>query len=327
MSVIFAAMTACVCAEEVSVAKKTEKPAAPELPAFAAEPTAWVTTMTEAAKLAGATKKPVLVHFYSTSCGPCAVMERDVFSDPEVLRICGEYYIMVKINLTEDKAAAGRYGIQGVPTDVILTHEGNLVAKSMGGKTKEKFNTFYRSVAQQMDYRPAGAAETDTFRLANSVEPPAAPQKPATVQPDILPLKPTGVQMAATKPAAQIMLDGYCCVTLVEHGKWLKGDLKFGVSHRGQIYLFGSQDFAGRFFENPDFYAVAAGGYDVVQLLDANQYVPGTREYGLRYDNVNFVFASETSREAFRKDPEKYMTPVRVELLRTAQAGKGETTH
>lgn len=314
---VFLAAAVCVHAQDVSGAKKPSNPESPALPAFSAEPSAsvWVTSMAEAARLAGETKKPVLVHFYSTACGPCVTMERDVFSDPEVLRICEEYYIMVKINLLEDKAAAGRYGIQGVPTDVILTHEGNLVAKSMGGKTKDKFNTFYRSVAQQMNYSPVMAetliAETETAETKT-----AAPE---------MPLKPTGVQLAAARPASQIMLDGYCCVTLVEHGKWLKGNPKFGVSHRGQIYLFGSQDFATRFFDNPDYYAVAAGGHDVVRLLDENEYVPGSREFGLRYDNVNFVFATEASREEFRRDPEKYTTPVRVEMMRTARAGKEET--
>ncbi len=394
-------------------AEKSGKPeaaalsAVPALPALAVDASPWLASVAAAAEKAAETKKPVLIHFYSTSCGPCVVMERDVFSDPEVLRACGEYYIMVKVNLLEDRTAAGRYGIQGVPTDVILSPEGNLVAKSMGGKTKDKFNTFFRSVATQMKYAPVGEMTANKVMLANTPGTQSAPAVPvsqgarsvtntdpaahanfqemaeplvdlAELQPteDIIPysapaaavagnvspphapaerfsaepehektetkvagkmyavppretvigaVAPQEKLLVAQKPAAQIMLEGYCCVTLVEQGKWLKGDPKFGVSHRGQIYLFGSQEYARRFFENPDHYAVAASGYDVVRLLDAREYIPGSREYGLRYDNVNFVFASEESREIFRNDPEKYTAPVRVEMFRTAHAESGGT--
>lgn len=305
----------------------------------------WITSMNEAISLAGKMKQPMLVHFYSPTCGPCMVMERDVFADRNVLTEVQKYYIPVKINIREEPASMRKYGIQSVPTDVIVSSDGKLIAKNIGGKNKDKFLSFTNSTAGRMRFavRPESescveaepvlsAPETVPGVLTASedhqeVNVPAVsaaeeslPEGFVLREEDPFPI-PVSAEPANTKKSSSlVMLDGYCAVTLVEQGKWLRGDPKYGVSHRGQIYLFVSDESAEKFFVNPDFYAVAGGGYDVVSLMDHREYEPGVREFGLRYDNVNFLFSSAETREIFSRNPEKYMVPFRIEILSTARA-------
>ena len=49
-------------------------------------------------------------------------------------------------------------------------------------------------------------------------------------------------------------LEGYCPVALVEQSKWVKGDPRWGVIHRGRTYLFSSVDAKQRFWSSPDRY-------------------------------------------------------------------------
>ncbi|MDO4550289.1 MAG: thioredoxin domain-containing protein [Planctomycetia bacterium] len=315
----------------------------------------WMTSLEEAAALAVKIKAPLFVHFYSPECGPCRDMERVVFSDAEVMCLQEKYYIMVKVNVLENREALKHFGIHAVPTDMIFSHEGRLVAKSVGGKSKEKYCSFWRSVACRMRYTPR--AENVAQALVNTHKP--AELKSAVrvstgdskTMSDVKMKKRESEEKISTEPhlppgfaageiqkdevqtyipevrgnmGSRVMLDGYCPVTLVESEKWLRGDPRYGVSHRGYVYLFGSEQLARKFFENPDYYAVAAGGYDVVRLMDQHRYEVGTREYGLRYDGVNFVFSCEESREIFRQDPEKYIAPIRLEHLRTAGTREGK---
>ena len=167
------------------------------------------------------------------------------------------------------------------------------------------------------NYAPAEASE-DRNR-------PAEPQAAETVIPAAKP-EPSENFAAKAKPVAEnavradgvnAVLEGFCAVTLVEEKAWFPGDPQFGVSHRGQIYFFASEEKAERFFANPDYYAVAAGGDDVVRLMDFQEHRAGSRTYGARYEDVNFMFSSAETREIFRQNPEKYFIPLRLEMLRT----------
>ena len=121
-----------------------------------------------------------------------------------------------------------------------------------------------------------------------------------------------------------LLLDGYCPVALVERREWVKGDVRYGVRHRGCLYLFESKASMDLFFVKPDYYALASEGMDVVTLTDSGEHKPGLREFGIRYDNMNFVFSTAENRETFRKNPENYVDEIRQNILETARARSAE---
>jgi thiol-disulfide isomerase/thioredoxin/YHS domain-containing protein len=103
-------------------------------------------------------------------------------------------------------------------------------------------------------------------------------------------------------------LEGYCPVTLVEQGRWVRGDRRYGVIHHGRTYLFTGQQEADRFFQNPDRYAPVLSGNDVVVFVDQGQTVPGRRAHGAVFGDRVYLFSSEASYEKFAQNTHRYLS-------------------
>lgn len=131
----------------------------------------------------------------------------------------------------------------------------------------------------------------------------------------------TSSSAAASPPAAALALNGYCSVTLIEQEKWVKGDSRWGVRHRGQIYLFVGPEEQQRFLANYDTYAPALSGFDCVRYAEQGELAEGKREHGIFYGDQIFLFADETALNKFCKAPSRYLSLVEKERAR--QAGRG----
>jgi YHS domain-containing protein/thioredoxin-like negative regulator of GroEL len=83
----------------------------------------------DAAKIeASQTGKLVLLHFYTSTCGPCKMLDQNVFSQAQIGDEIERNYVPVKVNAELAPALAASYNIERVPTEIVLNAQGNVIA-------------------------------------------------------------------------------------------------------------------------------------------------------------------------------------------------------
>jgi len=103
----------------------------------------------DAAKIEAAqTNKLVLLHFWSSSCGPCKRLDKEVFSQPQVGQLIEQYFVPVKVSADVSPALASSLNIDRVPTDVVLSPQGGVVAKLSCPATPSGYTTQLLNLAQ-----------------------------------------------------------------------------------------------------------------------------------------------------------------------------------
>lgn len=89
---------------------------------------------------AKAEKKLIFVDVYTTWCGPCKMLDRQVFSDQETGRRINAFFISYKADAeAQGRALAVKYGVKAFPTGLFLDAEGNLVHSFVGFKPIPEF--------------------------------------------------------------------------------------------------------------------------------------------------------------------------------------------
>ncbi|MFM7041175.1 MAG: hypothetical protein ACKO35_03140, partial [Planctomycetaceae bacterium] len=164
------------------------------------------------------------------------------------------------------------------------------------------------------------AALQKPFSIFKRSTPPA---EATPTMPPALPQPAPGTQAAAPVPAGAVEapdvhgsmplgLEGYCPVTLVDHGTWAEGRVQWGVRHRGRTYLFAGAEQQQTFLANPDRYAPALSGDDPVLAMESGARTPGQRRYGVTYQSRMYLFATPETRATFAADPTRYSASVLV---------------
>jgi thiol:disulfide interchange protein DsbD len=73
--------------------------------------------------------KPVIIDFYATWCTPCRELDDITFHHPEVVKLAGRDFVMIKVDLTQKgnpvhQRLLSHYAVKGVPTVVFLDRQG-----------------------------------------------------------------------------------------------------------------------------------------------------------------------------------------------------------
>lgn len=165
----------------------------------------------------------------------------------------------------------------------------------------------------------AGSAQTAPTPSASVVNPPAMSAAQigaiaAAASPTITPPKPPVPQMPAGAPP--LAFDGCCPVTLKTLKRWTIGDAQFGAIHRGRTYIFAGAAQRDQFLADPDAYSPVFAGLDPVLLLEKQQSVAGTRQYGFEYGGSFYLFSGKESMDKFAASPHSYAAGVRQAMSR-----------
>ncbi|MCH7526319.1 MAG: thioredoxin family protein [Planctomycetes bacterium] len=87
----------------------------------------------------------VLLEFTATGCRYCSQMAREVLARPDVERELTRFF-PVRVNWRNEQALADRYGVEAVPTFVVLNDTGQPVGKLVGYQPAEEFKAFLQRV-------------------------------------------------------------------------------------------------------------------------------------------------------------------------------------
>lgn len=101
-------------------------------------------TLAQAMKKVKSNKKGpqmIFLDCYTSWCGPCKMMARDVFTLPEVGEYFNSTFVNIKIDMEkgEGPELAKKYKVTGYPTFLILDGDGKEIARVVGGNYPKPF--------------------------------------------------------------------------------------------------------------------------------------------------------------------------------------------
>jgi len=108
-----------------------------------------------AEQMARAAHKPILYEFGAEWCGPCHVMEEEVFRDAELAKMINDKFVPVKLvdtrretgkNLPEVATLESRFGVRAFPTVVVVLQAEGAPRTMVGYPGKAEFETFLRGI-------------------------------------------------------------------------------------------------------------------------------------------------------------------------------------
>ncbi len=98
---------------------------------LAADSVSWSPNYERGLEEARNTNKPVLLVFSAQWCGPCKVMEQEVWTDSQVLPLLKKF-VCLDIDIDRETGVAGRYQVTTIPRMLILDPSANILSDRLG---------------------------------------------------------------------------------------------------------------------------------------------------------------------------------------------------
>ena len=76
--------------------------------------------------------KRVFVHFWAEWCAACKTMEKNTFSDPDVIAALNEDFIAVKVNADREVTTASMYRVRALPDNWFIAADGEIIGNRPG---------------------------------------------------------------------------------------------------------------------------------------------------------------------------------------------------
>ncbi|PWJ59860.1 thioredoxin-like protein [Dyadobacter jejuensis] len=128
-------LCACMISFSVLAEKKTDKDGTETENGIVFEKGDWASIL----KKAKASKKIIFFDAYTTWCGPCKLLQKNVFTRKDVAEVFNKDFINVKFDMEsgEGLMLAEKYPLQGYPTLMFIDPDGKVVKEVLGYQKAE----------------------------------------------------------------------------------------------------------------------------------------------------------------------------------------------
>jgi len=155
----------------------------------------WETNFDQARATAASSNRLLLVHFGAPWCKPCRELENNVFKQPGFGQQLASQYVAVKLDLDQNQALAQSYGVKAIPTDVIVSPQGQVLFMTHSPSSADK----YVNTMQQIATKFTGPAASVASKPASAL--PSLPVSPAPPPQSFAPQPPQGQPQQFAPPA------------------------------------------------------------------------------------------------------------------------------
>lgn len=107
----------------------------------------WYTDLNEALGVAKKTGKRVFIDFMASWCGPCKMLEREVFHSDKFKEL-QKSFVMVQIDVDEQHDVAQSYKIEAMPTQIVTDSDGNELGRTVGYGGPDRFYSWIGGYAK-----------------------------------------------------------------------------------------------------------------------------------------------------------------------------------
>lgn len=104
---------------------------APQAQAKPAAKIAWRTSLPAAMQEAQRLRKPLMVDFFATWCGPCKMLDAQTYTDKRVIAEA-KNFVSVHIDVDKNAALAKKYKVNGIPNILFLRPDGSVAQSEVG---------------------------------------------------------------------------------------------------------------------------------------------------------------------------------------------------
>jgi len=129
--------------EKTTYQYKEETVASPE---GKADRIVWVESYAKGMEEAKKAGKPMMIDLYADWCGPCRMLDEQVWTDARVIEAAAGY-VCVKVDVDKDAATADKYRASAIPLVVFAHSDGTVMNRSVGLVPADKMLALMKSTS------------------------------------------------------------------------------------------------------------------------------------------------------------------------------------